>query len=241
MDKARRLAKEAGAAAAEAGARAAHKAEKKLASATEKATAVALTKTAATKQRAEAYYRGTDDLVDPHLQQKQAALKALGVGFSELCRQLRHERKRALESAEGSKETRDALTRLVEASHALRPRLQPAITSEDGLAARWEQLAGAILRRKQGGSAFGQLALPRLLSAPDHASGCPKLRPASGNQPAGPRLVSIALCFDTGAIDAQLLGPAAVQLTAVFAEAEKVHAACVAINTLTRTRTLTRT
>ena len=54
-------------------------------------------------------------------------------------------------------------------------------------------------------------------------------------------MVSIALCFDTGAIDAQLLGPAAVQLTAVFAEAEKVHAACVAINTLTRTRTLTRT
>ena len=169
MDKARRLAKEAGAAAAEAGARAAHKAEKKLASATEKATAVALTKTAATKQRAEAYYRGTDDLVDPHLQQKQAALKALGVGFSELSRQLRHERKRALESAEGAKETRDALTRLVEASHALRPRLQPAITSEDGLAARWEQLAGAI--------------------------------------------------------DAQLLSPVVVQLTAIFAEAEKVYAA----------------
>ena len=174
MDKARRLAKEAGAAAAEAGARAAHKAEKKLASATEKATAVALTKTAATKQRAEAYYRGTDDLVDPHLQQKQAALKALGVGFSELCRQLRHERKRALESAEGAKETRDALTRLVEASHALRPRLQPAITSEDGLAARWEQLAGAILRRTQGGSACGQLALPRLSLSARSCLGLPQ-------------------------------------------------------------------
>ena len=68
------------------------------------------------------------------------------------------------------------------------------------------------------------------LSAPDHASGCPKRRTASANQLVGPRLVSIALGFDTGAIDAQLLGPAAVQLTAAFAEAEKVHAAYVAIN-----------
>ena len=172
MDKARRLAKEAGAAAAEAGARAAHKAKDGARAATEAATAVAVTKAAASKQRAEAIYRGTDGLVDPHLQQKQVALKALGVCFAELSRGLRHERHRALESAKGAKETRDALTRIVEANHALRFRLQPAITSEAGLAARWEQLAGAI--------------------------------------------------------DAQLLSPAAVQLTAIFAEAEKVYAAYVA-------------
>ena len=172
MDKARRLAKEAGAAAAEAGARAAHKAKDGARAATEAATAVAVTKAAASKQRAEAIYRGTDGLVDPHLQQKQVALKALGVCFAELSRGLRHERNRALESAKGAKETRDALTRIVEANHALRFRLQPAITSEAGLAARWEQLAGAI--------------------------------------------------------DAQLLSPAAVQLTAIFAEAEKVYAAYVA-------------
>ena len=38
---------------------------------------------------------------------------------------------------------------------------------------------------KQGSSAFGQLALGRLLSAPDHATGCLKLRPASAAALAG--------------------------------------------------------
>jgi len=144
MDKARRLAKEAGAAAAEAGARAALKAKDGARAATEAATAAAVAKAAASKQRAEAIYRGTDELVDPQLQQKHAALKALGVCFDELSRGLRHERKRALESANVAKEKRDALTRIVEANHALRDRLQPAITAEAGLVARWEQLAGAI-------------------------------------------------------------------------------------------------
>ena len=42
--------------------------------------------------------------------------------------------------------------------------------------------------RKQCGSGFCQLGLRRLLSSPDHASGCPKLRPqASANQPLGQR------------------------------------------------------
>eukprot|EP00964_Phaeocystis_antarctica_P010002 scaffold5453_cov58-Phaeocystis_antarctica.AAC.6 len=49
------------------------------------------------------------------------------------------------------------------------------------------QLRPQLLRRKQGGTGFGQLALRRLLSAPDHAPGCPKLRPASANQPNGLR------------------------------------------------------
>ena len=59
--------------------------------------------------------------------------------------------------------------------------------------------------RKQAGSAFGQLAPRRLLSALDHAPGCPKLRPASANQPAGPRwpaiqrhLLSIGRVFHIG-------------------------------------------
>ena len=34
--------------------------------------------------------------------------------------------------------------------------------------------------------AFSQLALPRLLSAPDRAPGCPGLRPASANEQVGP-------------------------------------------------------
>ena len=43
------------------------------------------------------------------------------------------------------------------------------------------------LCRTQAGSAFGQPALRRLLSAPERASGCPKLRSASAHQQLGPR------------------------------------------------------
>ena len=45
-----------------------------------------------------------------------------------------------------------------------------------------------------------QLALQRLLSAPDGAPGCPKLRPASSaNQPLGPRPAGdTGPIFDTG-------------------------------------------
>ena len=39
--------------------------------------------------------------------------------------------------------------------------------------------------RNRAGAAFGQLALRRLLSAPEHAPGCPELRPASATQPVG--------------------------------------------------------
>ena len=52
--------------------------------------------------------------------------------------------------------------------------------------------ARAALCRKQGGSALGQLALRRLLPAPDHAAGCPRLRPASANQPVMSSLLSQA-------------------------------------------------
>ena len=45
--------------------------------------------------------------------------------------------------------------------------------------------------RDQAGAGFGQLALRRLLSAPEHASGCPKLRPASANRPLVPRWPAI--------------------------------------------------
>ena len=58
------------------------------------------------------------------------------------------------------------------------------------------------LCRKQAGSAFGQLALRRLLSAPGHASGCPKPRLASANQPAPAALVGHSgLVFDAGEDD----------------------------------------
>ena len=43
--------------------------------------------------------------------------------------------------------------------------------------------ARAALCRMQGGSGLGRLALRTLLPAPDHAAGCPRLRPASANQP----------------------------------------------------------
>ena len=54
--------------------------------------------------------------------------------------------------------------------------------------------------RKQGGTDFDQLALRGLLSAPDDALGCPKLRPASSaNQALGPRPAGhIGPIFDTG-------------------------------------------
>ena len=44
------------------------------------------------------------------------------------------------------------------------------------------RVTGAQRCRKQGGTLFGQLALRSLVSAPDHASGCPKLRPAPRGQ-----------------------------------------------------------
>ena len=47
------------------------------------------------------------------------------------------------------------------------------------------------------GSAFGQLALRRLLSAPGHASGCPEPRPASANQLLGRLWPAIAGLFRT--------------------------------------------
>ena len=62
-------------------------------------------------------------------------------------------------------------------------------------------LAGVNLCGKQGGSAF---SLPsaswpsgRQLSAPDHASGYPELRPASANQPVGPSRPAKPALFST--------------------------------------------
>eukprot|EP00964_Phaeocystis_antarctica_P058739 scaffold34845_cov63-Phaeocystis_antarctica.AAC.1 len=46
--------------------------------------------------------------------------------------------------------------------------------------------------REQNRAASGQLALRSPLSAPDFASGCPKLRPSSANQPRRPRLPAIS-------------------------------------------------
>ena len=60
---------------------------------------------------------------------------------------------------------------------------QSLLTSEQSE----EQMPHETLRRKQAGSAFGQLGGGRLLSAPEHAPGCPKLRPASADPPLGSR------------------------------------------------------
>ena len=43
------------------------------------------------------------------------------------------------------------------------------------------QPSASWLSLRPAGSAFGQLALRKLLLAPEHASGCPKLRPVSTN------------------------------------------------------------
>ena len=59
------------------------------------------------------------------------------------------------------------------------------------------QLRPQLLRRKQGGTGFGQLALRRLLSALDHASGCPTLRPTSAIQPLGRLWPAILAMFST--------------------------------------------
>eukprot|EP00964_Phaeocystis_antarctica_P077258 scaffold47912_cov73-Phaeocystis_antarctica.AAC.2 len=53
--------------------------------------------------------------------------------------------------------------------------------------ARRGTCAGTWVKRRNRASAFVQLALGRLLSAPGRASGCPKFRPASADQPLGPR------------------------------------------------------
>ena len=55
----------------------------------------------------------------------------------------------------------------------------------------------ADLCGKQGASDLGQLALRRPLPVPDRASGCPELRPASANQPLGPRWPAISALFFT--------------------------------------------
>eukprot|EP00964_Phaeocystis_antarctica_P129720 scaffold93599_cov63-Phaeocystis_antarctica.AAC.2 len=54
-------------------------------------------------------------------------------------------------------------------------------------------LGEAHLCGKQGGSDLGQLPLP----VPDRASGCPELRPASANQPLGPRWPAVSALFFT--------------------------------------------
>ena len=54
---------------------------------------------------------------------------------------------------------------------------------------------GTAVGREQAGSAFGQLALRRLLSAPDHASDCSELRPASANRPEGRAGRPYRACF----------------------------------------------
>eukprot|EP00964_Phaeocystis_antarctica_P125994 scaffold89716_cov66-Phaeocystis_antarctica.AAC.1 len=50
---------------------------------------------------------------------------------------------------------------------------------------------------KEGGSAFRQLSLRRLLSAPDYAPCCPELRPASVNQPVRPRWPAVPALVST--------------------------------------------
>ena len=64
--------------------------------------------------------------------------------------------------------------------------LETYFTSNLMLATTQIFMIGTLLCRNQAGSAVGQLALRRPLSAPNHASGCPELRPASANQPLGP-------------------------------------------------------
>ena len=64
-------------------------------------------------------------------------------------------------------------------------------------------LLGVRPCRRQAGSGVSELALRRLLSAPDHASGCPRLRPASDNQPLGRRWPAIhSLCSGRPAMHA---------------------------------------
>eukprot|EP00964_Phaeocystis_antarctica_P058859 scaffold34916_cov57-Phaeocystis_antarctica.AAC.3 len=60
---------------------------------------------------------------------------------------------------------------------------------------------------RHGGSGLGQRALRRPLSAPDRASGCPELRPASDKQPLGPhecRPATSAFAFHTAACSREL-------------------------------------
>ena len=76
------------------------------------------------------------------------------------------------------------------------------------------------------GTGFGQLALRRLQSAPGHASGCPRLRPASANQALGPHEcwpATSALLLtqerSTGALCSAHLGPHAAAASAAHVAA----------------------
>ena len=57
----------------------------------------------------------------------------------------------------------------------------------------------------------------RPLSAPEHASGCPKLRPASANQPLGPRWHpgnNGRVCFPHGSVPSSTSATAAIAISA---------------------------
>ncbi len=79
-----------------------------------------------------------------------------------------------------------------------------AFVDADGLEEEGSDHGGLTLE-PMSNSVFGQLPVRRLLSAPEHASGCPKLRPASANQPLGPRWPAIQALLLTQARAAQPL------------------------------------
>ena len=86
------------------------------------------------------------------------------------------------------------------------------LSHRDGRAAAARQRSwlseASLSARSQGGSTHGQagspvgnrVALRRHLSTPDHALCCPELRPASANQPLGPRWPAIPASSSTWAL-----------------------------------------
>ena len=70
-----------------------------------------------------------------------------------------------------------------------RPGRDPALREASGAVPAGQRLPSNAqpLCRNQAGSAVGQPALRRPLSAPEQAPGCPELRPASAKQSVGPR------------------------------------------------------
>ena len=70
--------------------------------------------------------------------------QAVKKAYDELCASMRHEAERGLKTAKTAKETRDALSHLVDASPLMRTRLAPAQASEAALSKCWEVRAPVL-------------------------------------------------------------------------------------------------
>ena len=115
-----------------------------------------------------------------------------------VCRHTHHPRRNAnayTSTSQSGRHTPSSL-RFLSSTHA-----KPARSAAASIALQTQseprRSRGSTCVGNQAGSGLGQLALRRLPSAPEHASGGPKLRPASANQPLVPHWPAIQALLST--------------------------------------------